>query len=264
MSAEVVSHSKNNLTLQLKGDIVPNEANAYQWGTVNVKASAFKDGEQDVASNVDIAFVNGAFDASTLKYNDGKITVNYITYASKADELSEDNIKIEGVTVEKVEKVDDNTVKLTLSADGVKDANGFADFVSDKEIEVNGLTSDVELSQASFYPVFDYVEENGDNLEFTLKLYVYNGSVDKELKADAISFADGFADAKVESVTVDEDTAATVILSVPANGVAAEDIDINGTVTLPRVRSSINGATKPQWSAPIPAIIQMKLSEEIK
>lgn len=45
MSAEVVSHSGNNLTLQLKGDIVPNEANAYQWGTVNVKASAFKDGE---------------------------------------------------------------------------------------------------------------------------------------------------------------------------------------------------------------------------
>ena len=63
-------------------------------------------------------------------------------------------------------------------------------------------------------------------------LQVNAGTFDKTLKADAISFADDFKDAKLDSVNVESDTLATLILSVPANGQTVETMDMNGTVTL--------------------------------
>ena len=44
MKIESVSSSEKNLTVQLKGSPVRNEAGAYQWGSVNVKPSGIKDG----------------------------------------------------------------------------------------------------------------------------------------------------------------------------------------------------------------------------
>ena len=130
------------------------------------------------------------------------------------------------------EKADDNTVKLTIAADGIKSVNDFADLIGGKAMKLGDYEFATAVSQASFYPVFDYVEENGDNLNITLKLYANSGTFDKNLKADAISFADDFKDAKVDSIKVDSDTVATLILSVPANEQTVETMDMNGTVTL--------------------------------
>ncbi|MBQ5995039.1 MAG: hypothetical protein IJL63_04190 [Clostridia bacterium] len=233
MEAEVISHSDKNLTLQLKGDIVPNEANAYLWGTVNLKPSAFTAAEQTVLSHIDIRFISGAIDGTTLKFENGKASVNYISYSAKPDEINKDTVTIEGATVEAVDKVDDETVKLTVSADGVNSANEFADFMKGKNISVNGNEIAASLSQAYFYPVYDYAEDDGDNINITLKLFTFNGTA-KNMTADQVSFADDFDGAKVVSITPekDDDRVTTMVIAIPADSRTAEGLSVNGTVTL--------------------------------
>ena len=233
MKIESVSSSDTNLTVQLKGTPVKNAAGAYQWGSVNVKPSGIKDGYADVTSKVDIKLASAYIDVTTLKFENGKINADLKVYGVvDINTLTKDNIKIDGATVEAAEKADDNTVKLTIAADGVKSVNDFADLFGENAMKLGDYETTVSVSQASFYPVFDYVEEDGDNLKITLKLFASNGSFDKNLKADAITFADGFADAKIDSLKIDDDTTATLIIAVPANGATAETVDVKGTVNL--------------------------------
>ena len=233
MEIESVSSSDKNLTVQLKGSPVRNVAGAYQWGSVNVKPSGITDGYADVSSKIDIKLATVNIDASTLKFENGKINADLKVYGVvDINTLTKDNIRIDGAAVEAAEKTDDNTIKLTLAADGVSSVNDFADTVGGKKMTLDDYETTVAVSQASFYPVFDYVEENGDNLKLTLKLYANSGTFDKNIKKDAISFADDFKEAKAESVTVDSDTLATLLLSVPANGQTTETFKMNGTVTL--------------------------------
>lgn len=233
MTIESVSSSEKNLTVQLKGTPVRNELGVYQWGSVNVKPSGIKDGYADVASKVDIQLASAYIDAATLKFENGKINADLKVYGVvDINTLTKDNIKLDGATVEAAEKADDNTVKLTLSADGVMSVNDFADTVGGETMTLGDYETTVAVTQASFYPVFDYVDADGDNLKITLKLYANNGSFDKDLKADAVSFSQDFKDAKVNSVTVDSDTLATLILSVPAQGQTSETLDMDGTVIL--------------------------------
>ncbi len=233
MKIESVSSSNKNLTVQLKGSPVRNEVGAYQWGAIKVKPSGIKDGYADVTSKVDIKLASVNIDASALKFENGKINADLKVYGIvDINTLTKDNIKIDGAAVEAAEKADDNTVKLTLSADGVKSVNDFADLFGKKAMTIGDYETTVSVSQASFYPVFDYVEADGDNLKLTLKLYANSGTFDKNIKAEAISFADDFKDAKAESIKVESDTVATLILSVPANGQTTETFKMNGTVTL--------------------------------
>ncbi len=233
MEIESVSSSDKNLTVQLKGSPVRNEAGAYQWGSVNVKPSGIKDGYADVTSKVDIQLASAYIDVTTLKSENGKINADLKAYGVvDINTLTKDNIKIDGATVEAAEKADENTVKLTIAADGVKSVNDFADLFGEKAMKLGDYETTVSVLQASFYPVFDYVEEDGDNLKLTLKLYANNGTFDKNIKAEAVTFADDFEGAKAESIKVDSDTLATLILSVPANGQTTETMAMNGTVTL--------------------------------
>jgi len=233
MTIESVSSSEKNLTVQLKGTPVRNELGVYQWGSVNVKPSGIKDGYADVTSKINIQLATVNIDTSTLKFENGKINADLKVYGVvDINTLTKDNIKLDGATVEAAEKADDNTVKLTLSADGVKSVNDFADTVGGKTMTLGDYETTVAVTQASFYPVFDYVDADGDNLKITLKLYANSGSFDKDLKADAVSFSQDFKDAKVNSVTVDSDTLATLILSVPAQGQTSETLDMDGTVIL--------------------------------
>jgi len=233
MKIESVSSSDKNLTVQLTGSPVRNEVGTYQWGAIKVKPSGIKDGYADVTSKIDIQLATVNIDTASLKFENGKIKADLKVYGIvDINTLTKDSIKIDGAAVEAAEKTDDNTVKLTLSADGVKSVNDFADLIGGKAMKIGDYETTVSVSQASFYPVFDYVEADGDNLKLTLKLYASSGTFDKDIKADAISFADDFEGAKAESVTVDSDTVATLILSVPANGQTTETFKMNGTVTL--------------------------------
>lgn len=233
MDREIISSSANNLTLHLKGTVLKNAAGAYQWGTVSVKPSAIKDGYANVSAKTNIQLDTVYFDTAALKYENGKITADLKVYGvADVDALTKDNVKIDGVTTDAVEKVDDNTVKITFSADKINSVNDFSDLVSGKDFTVGDYANQLGLSQAGIYPVFDYVEEDGDHLTLTLIIYASGGTFDKGLKADAFSFADDFEGAKAESVKVDDETTATLIITVPANGANAENVNFNGTVTL--------------------------------
>ena len=164
MKIESVSSSDNNLTVQLTGLPVRNEAGAYQWGSVNVKPSGITDGYTDVTSKIDIRLANVGLDAATLKFENGKIIAALKVYgAVDIDTLTKDNIKIDGAAVEAAEKTDDNTVKLTVAADGILSVNDFADLIGGKTMTLGDYETQADISQARFYPVFDYVEEDGDD-----------------------------------------------------------------------------------------------------
>lgn len=233
MSIKSVSASDKNLTVQLKGSPVRNVAGAYQWGSVNVRRSVIKDGYADVTAKVDVQIDSAYINPKTLKLSGGKINAELKVYGvADVNKLTKANVKIDGASVEAVEKKDDNTAGLALSAKSFKSVNDFVDKVTGKEMTIDGYKTDVALSQADFYPIFDYVEEDGKNLKLALNLAADSGVFDKNLKADSISFADDFEKAKVESVKLDNDTLATLILSVPANGQTDENFKMNGTVKL--------------------------------
>ena len=233
MEREVISSSANNLTLEIKGDVVKNVSGAYQWGTVGVKPSAIKDGYTTVEAKTNIQLDTAYLDPDTIKYKNGKVTADLKVYGvADADALTKDNVKLEGVTTETLEKADANTAKITFSADKIGNVNDFVDLVSGKAFELGDYKTEFGLAQANMYPVFDYVEEDGDNLKLTLKLYANGGTFSKKLKAKQITLADDFKGARVESAEVDSDTVATLIISVPANGATAENFKLNGTVTL--------------------------------
>ena len=233
MEIESVSAAGQNLTVQLKGTLERNIADAYQCGTVSVSPKVIKDGYAFVPADVPVRLESACFDAATMKYADGKITGDFKVYGvADAAELTEDNVKIDGVTVEAVEKVDDNTVKLTLTAEGADSVNAFADLVIENAITLGDYEGTVTLSQASFYPVYDMIEADGDNLKLTLKLYAFDGTFADDFSAESISFGDEFEEAKAESLTADSDTLATLILTVPADGMTADTFEAEGTVTV--------------------------------
>lgn len=233
MDAKVISSSDKNLTLELKGKVSKNEAGAYQWGAINVKASAVKDAAYDVSSKIEIKLDYAGFDASSLKYSDEKVTADLNVYGvADISKLTKDNVKVDDATVEAVEKKDNNTLTVTLTAKDINSVNDLVDIISGKQLTVDGYKTEVILSQSTFYPVFDYVEDDADSLKLTLKLYSFYGEFDKDINTDQFSFSDGFKGAKADSVKVDEDGIATLIISVPANGQKSESLSINGTVTV--------------------------------
>ena len=145
------------------------------------------------------------------------------------------------MTVEKVEKKDDNTAAVTMTAEKIKSGNDFVKLVTGKKADFNGYEADVNLFEASFYPVFDYCEADGDNLRMTLKAYVYNGTFNKALKPEAITLGSKFKGGKTESVTVAENgAAADIIVLVPANGQKEDAFNIRGELTL--AKGSLNNA----------------------
>ncbi|MBQ6466917.1 MAG: hypothetical protein IJJ61_03155 [Clostridia bacterium] len=241
MDVESVSAKGKNITLLLKGKPVRNEAGVYQWGTVSILPDALKDGYSNVSAQIEVEPEYTGFDSSTLKFSDGKITADLAVRGSvDANELTAENIVIDGVSVESVEKKGDDTVTLTLKADEIKSVNDFAGLINGKSIKLGGSEAEISLPQADFYPVFDYVENDGDNLKLTLKLYALGGEFDKKLSADNFSFADDFEGAKVESVKLDSEIVATAVISVPANGQNSDNFNMNGTVKL-AAGSLING-----------------------
>ena len=234
MNVESISSAGKNLTIQLTGNItLSGDEGAYNYGIIRLKPEAVKDCSESLYTMINVQTEYCGFDASTLKFEDGKLTADLKSYgAADLDKLTKDNIKIEGVTVESVEKKDDNTAAVTMTAKDAKDVNSFVALVSGAEADFGGYKTFIDLAEASFYPVFDFCEEDGDNLKMTLKLYIFNGTFDQELSADSISFDGGLADAKIESVKAESDTTVEVVLTVPANGQKADDFSVSGDVKL--------------------------------
>ena len=231
MSIESLSASGKNLTMQLKGTPAKNKGLGIQEsGAVTIDPSAVKDGYEKMTANVEVQTEAVYFDSSTFSCKDGKLTADLIAYDSvDVGSLTNDNVKIDGLTVEAVEKKDEHTAAVTVKADS---ANEFAKKANGKKMTLNGYETEITIAEASFYPVFDYCEENGDDLKLTIYAYSISGTFDSGLKADAFSFGRDFEGAKVESAELESDTVVKLIISVPSNGQTADALNMTGEITL--------------------------------
>ncbi len=231
MNIESISASGLNLTMQLSGSPVKNEQlNIQESGTVTVKSSAVKDGYCDLSADIAVQTQAVYFDSSTFTCKDGKVTAELVAYDSvDVASLTKDNVVIDGITVEAVEKKDDHTAVVTVKADS---GNDFAEKANGGKMTLNGYETEITVAQASFYPVFDYCEAVGDDLKLTLIAYASSGTFDKGISADALSFGRDFEGAKVESVERESDVTAKLVISVPANGQTAETLNMTGEITL--------------------------------
>ena len=248
MSIESISASGKNLTMQLKGSIVRNpELNFQECGTVTVKPSAVKDGYVNLSADVAVLTEAAYFDSASLSAENGKVTATLIAYDSvDLSALTKDNIVIDGVTVEAFEKKDDHTATVTFTADSV---NAFAAIANGKTMNLGGYEAEIYLPQVSFYPVFDYCEENGDTLKLTLIAYASSGTFDSSISADSFVFGKDFEGAEVVSVERLSDITAKLIISVSANGQTMETLNMEGEITLAADALVNNWGEKPAEAA---------------
>ena len=229
---EVISKSARNVTLDVTGEIVKSDGGAYQWGVIGVNASGIKNGYTDIGTKIDVVLDYAGFDASTLQYVGGKVTGNLKIYGvADVNSLSKDKIIIDGATIEDLVKVDDTTVRLTMSVIGAESVNDFVDAINGKKMTIDEYQTTVDLSQATFYPVFDDIKVSGDDFEITTKLYIYNGTVDS-LETTDIALGGFFADGSVKSIKVDKDNLVTLIISTPHEGMNEENYSFDGEITL--------------------------------
>ena len=230
---EIISKSKKNITLDVTGEMQKNVAGAYQWGVLGVKSSGIENGHADVSTKIDVVLDYVEFDASSLTFNNGKTIGNLKLYGvADVDELTENDITIDGINIENVSKVDDTTVSLVMALTGAGSVNDYIDAISGKKLTIGEYETNVNLSQANFYPVFDKIEEADDNFNVTIKLYIYGGTIDKNFKASDIVLSDFFADGSVTSLEMIENNLANLIISVPKGDLNINNYDFNGEITL--------------------------------
>ena len=250
MSVESVSASGNALTVKLSGSPVLEEdiCTTYTAGIITVNAEGFENGISKHSVCIDVAPPSAFIDQSGLEFSDGKLTVPMQLSGIDAASIGTGDVQFEdGVTVTDVQKDGDDRILVTVEVDGATDLASAVDAIADQQTVVGEAEMFGNVAHASFYPFFDYVEQDGDNLKFTLKLQVSGGTVSDGISADMVTLADGFMDGKVESIKKNSDTEAELIVSVPANGNTAEEYSISGTVAL------AEGALVDEWGEAAPA-----------
>lgn len=242
MEIASVSSANKNLTIQLTGELNFNEeSNCYTDGFVYVDKDGFENGYNTSSVTVGVNEVAAVADSTTFSVKDGAASFDImLCYDTFADDVSASDFVLEGATVTAFEKKDDTTGTLSFTVEGKNTANEIADEIFSKTLTIAAtaltggkeLIESVGITQASFYPVFDYAEESDGTYTITLKLYSSNGTFAEDISGALVSFEDDFANAEVLSLTRDSDTVATLILTVPSNGVSVEDMDLYGTVIL--------------------------------
>lgn len=241
MKVDSVSASGKNLTMQLTGDIAFLESsNAYLDGVVNISADAVKDNIQPIEVKIPVKTSEMYFDPERLEASDNKITVPLIVTGnieniSDTGALAAKDIVFEqpsSVKVESVTAVDDDEVTVVLSVDGAKDKNSAAAILESAKATVMDNELPAGFTPASFYPVFDYVDEKDGKFEITVEMYANNGEFAESLDASEVSFGEDFKDAEVKSFTRTSDTVAELIFTTDTNGQDIETIDKNGEIIL--------------------------------
>ncbi len=242
MAVASVSSAGKNLTLQLTGEIVYNKSSGcYTDGFVYIDKDGFENGYSDISVCIGVNDVSAAADPTTFAVKDGTASFDIKLYWDTFGENpSASDFTLDGAAVTAFEKKDDTTGTLYFTVDGKSTPNDIADAIFCKSLVIaktalNGgydLDVTVGISQASFYPVFDYAEINNKTCTITLKLYASGGTFAADLSENMISFADDFADAEISSLTRDSDTVSTLVLTVLSDSASVEEMNLFGTVIL--------------------------------
>ena len=230
---EIISKSKKNVTLDVTGEMQKNVAGAYQWGVLGVKSSGIIDGHTDISTKIDVVLNYIDFDASSLMFDNGKAKGNLkICGVADVNQITKNDITIDGVNIENISKVDDTTINITMALDGANSVNDYVDAITGKKIMVGGYETNVNISQATFYPVFDKIEEAGNNFDITVKLYIYGGTIDNSIKTNDIILNEFFADGSIKSLKMIENNLGSLIISVPKGEMNINNYSFSGGITL--------------------------------
>lgn len=235
MKIESLSSAGKNLTMQLSGKPVKDESSGvYLNGYVEIDREAIANAAAPSVASIPVATQPISFDIASLAVNGEAVTVVMNVYdADLFAGLSAEKVSFEkDVTVTKFEKTGEDKATLTLKVNGVTDKNSAAAVMNGQAVTIGESAITADFAAASFYPVFDYVEKNGENLNFTLMLYSVLGSFAGKLTPDMVSLGDDFSGGKVLSVERTSDLVAKLMISVPANGQSEEALNMNGSLTL--------------------------------
>lgn len=234
MKIESLSSAGKNLTMQLTGELVKHEGSGiYLDGYVDVYADGIINAYCTTSARVPVKTEAAYFASSemTVRGSTVKVPLVLIDVVDMAS-LTMDSFAFEsGVAVTDCTMDSNTQVTLTLTVDGASDKNSAAAALNGQTVKIGDDYEFVaSFVPAGFYPVFDYVEKDGNNLKFTLELYVNSGTFADSLTKDMFSFGYDFEGASVVSIEKTGDTTAELIISVPANGQTTEELAMDGEV----------------------------------
>ncbi len=238
MQVTSVSASGKNLTMQLAGDIVMHESSgAYLDGVVRLSADAVKDNISQI-EDVTIPVEGRAayFDAGRMRWANGAVNAPLVLMdVTDTDTVTANDVVFagdSGVTVKNVVPVSDDEVFVTLDVQGATDRNSAAAVLNGAEVTVGDTALTADFGSAAFYPVFDFVEQAGENLRITVVLYAKNGTFADGLAASQVSFGGAFEGGTVSSLKRTGDRTAELSFEVPANGQSIDTMDMDGEIVL--------------------------------
>lgn len=234
MKIENLSAAGKNLTLQLTGKLVEHKSSGvYLDGFVDVDKDGIKNAYTVTRATVPVQTETARFesDKMTVDGSTVKVPLTLIDVVD-IDTLTKDSFSFEsGVEVTDCTKDSDTQVTLTMVVDGAKDKNSAAEILNGQIVKIgNDFELTAKFVSAIFYPVFNYIEKDGENLKITLGLYANSGTFADTLTNDMFSFGYDFKDGSVVSIERTSDTTAELIISVPANGQTEDTFNMNGEV----------------------------------
>lgn len=236
MEIDSLSAAGKNLTIQLSGkNVIHESSGVYLDGVVEVDPAGIVNAGNVTVAKIPVKTEAAYFVTDELSVNGSVVTVPLVLIdVEDIKSLTKDSFKFDtGVKVTDCTVDSDTQVTLTLTIDGVSDKNSAAAALNGQTVKIGkDFEFIANFVSAAFYPVFDYVEENGDNLTFTLELYANNGTFGDELSADMFSLGHDFEGGSVVSVEKTSDVTAELIIDVPANGQTVEDLEMNGEVVI--------------------------------
>ena len=236
MEIESLSAAGKNLTMQLKGKpTMVDSAGIYVDGSVTADKKCIANATADVTAKVPVQTEVYQFESDKISVNGSTVTVPLtLIDVVDIDSLTKDSFSFEkSVTVTDCKKDSDTQVTLTMTVDGSADKNSAAAILNDQKVKIrDSFEFTADFVSANFYPVFDYVEQDGDNLKFTLKLYSNSGIFADKLEKNMFTFGKDFEGAQVVSVERTGDSTAELVITVPAKGQTTENLNMDGEVVM--------------------------------
>ncbi len=242
MEVHLVSSGKKNITVELTGEMKRDSyANAYLSGTVSVGRGGVENGYGDVSTVVAVEDTAVSISRENLKIKDGILSMPVLLSGGAfASEVKAESFVIEGLKVESVERKSDQEVSVQVSLDNQAESiNQAIELLNEKSLDIKEdatntgqeLSVSLAMAEASFYPVFDYVDEEEGKLVFTLILMPQQGTFAEKITQENFTLGNDFAEGKIRSVKIQDDGNAELIMEIPAGDLSVDTMNLSGTVT---------------------------------
>lgn len=242
MKVNLVSAGKKNLTVELTGEMKRDSyTNVYLGGTVSVGRGGVENGYGDVSTVIAVEDTAVGISRDNLEIKDGMLSIPVLLSGGAfASEVKTESFVIEGLKVEKVERKSDQEIVVQISVDNKAETiNQSIEILDGKVLDIKAdatntgqeLSGFLTTSEASFYPVFDYADEEEGKLVFTLILMPQQGTFVENITKENFALGSDFSEGKIRSVDLQDDGNVELIMEIPAGELSVDTMNLSGTVT---------------------------------